>query len=122
MERMNPRLNTPPGKSDHVSLSRAARYRVLIRVAAEISSRDTPRISRSRFRCSPKAVEDIRRNSEPNKNIGAASRGVNPAKKYMAESTIRQPAAVEGRVCPLPIGVSAIGLPGFIADRESRSL
>jgi hypothetical protein len=30
-------------------------------VAAEISSRETPRISRSRFRCSPKGVEGIRR-------------------------------------------------------------
>src|SRR5579864_2755414 len=39
----------------------ASRNRVLMRVAAEISSRETPRISRSRRRCSPKGIEDIRR-------------------------------------------------------------
>src|ERR1700683_1754861 len=42
----------------------ASRNRVLMRVAAEISSSETPRISRSRRRCSPKGIEDIRRDQQ----------------------------------------------------------
>src|SRR6266851_3623842 len=48
--RTNPRLKTPPGSRAHCSFSIAVRKRVAIRVAADISSSDTPRISRSRFR------------------------------------------------------------------------
>ena len=40
---------------------------VLMRVAAAISSRDTPRNSRSRFRCSPKGDDDIRLEPETKK-------------------------------------------------------
>jgi hypothetical protein len=51
--RTKPRLKMPPGRTSQVSFSNAWRKRVLIRVAAAISSSDTPRISRSRLRCSP---------------------------------------------------------------------
>jgi hypothetical protein len=36
-------------------------------VATEISSSETPRISRSRLSCSPKGVEDIRWNPQQQK-------------------------------------------------------
>src|SRR6202162_1529467 len=52
-----------------------------MRVAAEISSRETPRISRSRLRCSPKGVKDVRTDPGPRKNIGAASPSVNAARR-----------------------------------------
>src|ERR1700683_3544814 len=66
----------------------ASRKRVLMRVAAAISSRETPRISRSRRRCSPKGVEDIRWDQQkyrrrlvgcqccPGSNAGGAEIGV----------------------------------------------
>src|SRR5579862_5325555 len=72
---MKPRLNAPPGSSFHRSFSIASRNLVPMRVAAEISLRETPRISRSRLRCSPKGVEDIP--WEPAKNIDAARISVN---------------------------------------------
>jgi hypothetical protein len=71
---MNPRLKAPPGNWSQRPLSMAERNLVLMRVADESSSRETPRISRSRLRCSPNGeVEAIRQ-----KNIGVGQNSVNP--------------------------------------------
>ena len=52
--RTNPRLKTPPGRRSQCSVSSASRKRVPMRVAEEISSSVTPRISRSLRRWTPK--------------------------------------------------------------------
>src|SRR6185437_8690200 len=93
IERMKPRLNAPPGSSFHRSFSIASKNRVLMRVAAEISFSETPRISRSRLRCSPKGVEDIPWG--PRKNIDAGGISVNDARAHLRGA---------------PIGLSAIAL------------
>src|SRR2546429_8360955 len=54
MVRTNPWPKTPPGNLAQSSFSRASTKRVLMRVALVSSSRETSRISRSRFRRSPK--------------------------------------------------------------------
>ena len=56
-----------------------------MRVAAEISLSETPRISRSRLRCSPKGVEDIR--WEPAKNIDAGRISVNDTRAQLKGTT-----------------------------------
>src|ERR1700678_2121455 len=71
---MKPRLNTPPGIFSHSSFSSAAKKRGAMRVAKEISSRETPRISRSRFRCSPKGVEDMRAEAKPHEKYRRRAR------------------------------------------------
>ena len=60
-----------------LSLSIASKNRVLIRVAADTSSSETPLISRSRFKCSPNGVDDIPKGPQPKKNIGVGRRCVN---------------------------------------------
>lgn len=87
--RTKPRLKTPPGKRSQCSVSRASRKRVPMRVAEEISSSVTPRISRSLRRWTPKpsfAVDwltscargwSIEKEKEPEVTIGATRRGVN---------------------------------------------
>src|SRR5690348_504685 len=97
IDRMKPRLNAPPGSSFQLSFSIASKNRVLMRVAAEISLRETPRISRSRLRCSPKGVEDIPWG--PAKNIDADRISVNDTQAQLEKPPIGLSAMA--RYCPL---------------------
>ncbi len=119
-DRMKPRLNAPPGSWSHCPLSIASRNLVLMRVAEETSSRETPRISRSRFKCSPKGeVDAIRWNPQPMKNIGAGPTRVNECRAI--STTVRRPSRRPD--CQASgIGLSAIGPRSTVAERKSRSL
>jgi hypothetical protein len=86
-------------------------------VAEETSSRETPRISRSRFKCSPKGdVDAIRWNPQPMKNIGAGPTRVNECRAI--STAVRRPSSRRG----CGIGLSAIGPRSTVAVRKSRSL
>src|SRR5579862_8064049 len=117
---MKPRLNAPPGSSFQRSFSMASKNLVLMRVAAEISLRETPRISRSRLRCSPKGVEDIPWG--PAKNIDAGGISVNEARKRdpsTASGAARKPRGGKKRGTPLRMTAGNAARPNHLWGRSA---